>query len=115
MINWLRNYKKSDRKFTLKNVLNFFGAKKRKILAKKDEQAQYDWRLERIKLNSPECHTKQECIHCVCELIDKGWETMACEHGCYPEWLTNAEWEVMKTFNQELQTEFINILNKRND
>ena len=115
MISWIKNYKQSSRKLTWKNVANFFGAKYRKINAAQDEENQFQWRLMRIAITSPACSTKGECVNCFCELNEKCWETMSCEHGCYPEWLTNAEWEVMKTFNQELQTEFINILNKRNN
>lgn len=85
MRTWIRNYRKSARKLTLGNILNFFIAKIRKRDTETDKIA--EWREEQVRLKSPECLEQGYCKICYCEFEDGLlYQEKACEGGCYPNW-----------------------------
>jgi len=108
MLNYLRNYKKSTRKFTWANVRNFFVATYRYYFQAEDEFVadQVMWREARVAAKSPQCITGKQCVKCLCEFPAKAYENKSCsvatwneeksitEHEiyCYPRWMNRREW-----------------------
>ena len=95
-------FKDNWRTITPHRVVNFFQAKWREhttpILGPAYEQ--YLWRTELVAKTSPEC-LKGKCVHCGCDTPDKFWESDACEHGCYPQWLEDAVFQELKAIKNE--------------
>lgn len=116
MFNYLKNYSKSSKKITIKNVANFIKAKMRRRKASKkncqtdigkkeasliDNQA--NWRLEQVKRSSPICLEQGYCKHCFCSWEDgKHYEDDACSLGCYPSWVNDDTWRKLNEVKDEL-------------
>lgn len=110
MKEWIKNYKKSSKKLTLSNIVNFIAASYRNILQKDWQKEQVEWREERIKVNSPECVNAQQCQNCYCDFEDGLlYENKACEKGCYPRWMNKMEWDYFNTLSKEQKNLFIKI------
>ena len=62
------------------------------------EKEQFNYRVAQVTKKSPKC-LEGTCIHCGCETPDKFWEDAACEQGCYPHWMEEAEWKEFKKTN----------------
>lgn len=100
MWNWIKNYSKSTKKLTLKNIINYFSAKRRKrkaehiifngpevILPKNKDYQVASWREDQVKKNSPICLEQGYCKECYCDFEDGLlYQDKACEGGCYPDW-----------------------------
>lgn len=90
------------RKITLDKVKNFVESKHRQVLEAPYSDwvmEQYNWRYGLVKQKSPECISGGACVGCGCETPDKFFESLACEGGCYPDWMEKEDWE---EFNKTL-------------
>ena len=92
MINWFKNYSKSTKKLTIKNVFNFLVAWFRyKMPGKQWVEDQAKWRSLEIQKSSPGCLERGYCLECYCDFPEKLYETEGC-NLCYPEWMNKKEW-----------------------
>lgn len=113
---------KNYRLLTIKKIINFIEAQYR-LYFLKDEiyiSEQVSWRLEKIKIKSPECLIKgicvgcgckeynkcdgcfcngESCEGCGCEINEKIYETEQCSRKCYPKWMSKKEWINFKMIN----------------
>lgn len=83
MLNWIRNYKKSTKKLTPSNVLNFIQAIWRKWTISEIDKVQFYYRVTQAPVT---CLESKQCP-CFCDLPDKLYEPEECEEGCYPKWI----------------------------
>jgi hypothetical protein len=109
LIAWLRDRKKfkNPKKINLSNILNYAEAEVRfwKSTSKfldnpKHIDEQSIWRLSEVKDKSPDCIQQLRCIGCGCQIMEKVFESKACEEGCYPEMMSKDIWEKYKENNK---------------
>lgn len=88
----------------LKNIKGFIQGNYRNALKRFGQLPSYieeqsRWRLHQVELKSPECFSKDECIHCGCKVSLKVFEERACSNtpACYPVMMNESEWETFKT------------------
>lgn len=96
-------------RLTYKNIKGFLQGNQRKFFFEMfDMLPQYmkevvTWRLERVKIKSPKCLEKDECVHCGCQVSSKVFEDRGCSdhHKCYPPMPSKEEWEEYKLKREE--------------
>lgn len=116
MLRWLKNYKKSSKKLTYKNIKNFLEALIRRIKLRWDKdylvlsQVYY-----RVTLADKGCLEVKMCP-CYCDIPEKLFESMGCEKECYPKWMEKKEWVKYIRDNEldlyEIEKKAINLLTK---
>lgn len=53
-----------------------------------------------VKEKSPKClEGDMVCIHCGCDTIAETFGYKGCEYGCYPNRMSESEWEEFKQTN----------------
>lgn len=57
------------------------------------------WRLEQIKLNSPQCLTNNQCKVCGCTPSELVYSDNACEGNCFPPLMEEETWKKFKKDN----------------
>lgn len=98
-------------KITLKNIKSYIQGNWRAVLLEyypegisKHIEEQYFWRIEQVKEKSPECLENKECKKCHCEIPELFLADKACENNppCYPEMMSESEWNQFKYYNSIL-------------
>lgn len=89
----------------LSNILNYLEAEYQVWKhINKDEPTyiseQSVWRLNEVKKKSPKCLENGECINCGCSVVDESFGFKGCEYGCYPNRMTQSEWDQFKKKNK---------------
>lgn len=105
VINWLKNRKsfESVKELSFHNIINYICSMWNAAFPPKHIREQAKWRMEQIKLKSPECFNKKEC-YCGCDINFIVYQPDACEekNTCFPELMSKKEWNNFKNKQHEI-------------
>ena len=113
-IQWVFNRKKfeSIKQLSFHNIINYICSMWNAAFPPKHIREQAIWRMEQIKLKSPECFNKKECF-CGCDINFTVFQPDSCEekNKCFPELMSKKEWDEFK----EKQNIFLGWTEKSNE
>lgn len=83
---------KNWRSLSKAKVLNYVQARRNEEKMPPHIAQQVRLRISLVEIRSPKC-LEGKCVHCGCETPGKFYEPNACENGCYPEIMSQSDWE----------------------
>lgn len=100
LLHWIKNRKsyESVKEISFFNLKNFFLAKWNRYLNNRTHiKEQVNWRLEQVRIKSPECFEKKECF-CGCDLNGLLYQPSKCmeKNECFPALMNKKDWKTFK-------------------
>lgn len=99
VIQWVIKRKtfESVKQLSFHNIINYICSMWNKQFPPKHIKEQAEWRMQQIKIKSPECFNKKECF-CGCDINYTVFQPDACQekNKCFPELISKTEWNEFK-------------------